>query len=57
MERKQILALIKENLTDGNLYCEKAHEIAGRYKIKLAEIGRICDEENIKIKGCQLGCF
>lgn len=28
MERKQILALIKENLTDGNLYCEKAHGIS-----------------------------
>jgi len=57
MEKEQILAIIRENLKEGKLYCEQAHEIAARHNIKLWEIGRVCDENKIKIKGCQLGCF
>ena len=57
MERDRILQIIHDNLVDGRLHCEKAHEIATDYQLKLWQIGQICEEEKIKIKGCQLGCF
>ena len=57
MEKTKILSVIKDNLEDGKLNCETAHRIAQRHHIKLEQIGRICDEEKIKIQGCRLGCF
>lgn len=57
MEKNKLIDVIRENLEDGKLACERAYLIAGEYKVELSEIGRICDEEKIKIKGCQLGCF
>jgi hypothetical protein len=57
MENKDLAAIIRENLEDGKLHCEKAYQIAAEHNVKLWEIGKICDEEKIKIKGCQLGCF
>ena len=57
MEKGQILQIIRENLVDGRLPCEKAHDLAIEYQLKLWQIGQICEEEKIKIKGCQLGCF
>lgn len=57
MERKALLQLILASLEDGKLYCERAYEIARENDLKLWQIGKICEEEKIKIKGCQLGCF
>jgi alanyl-tRNA synthetase len=39
------------------LSCEKAFELAEKHGIELIEIGRICNQEGIKIAQCQLGCF
>jgi hypothetical protein len=39
------------------LACAKAFEIAKKLKCSIKEIGEICEEENIKIFSCQLGCF
>jgi len=39
------------------LSCEAALAIAAAYNVKPAEVGRICNEEKIKIQRCQLGCF
>jgi hypothetical protein len=57
MEKQDILATIRANLENGKLPCERAYSIAAEHNLKLWQIGKICDEENIKIKGCQLGCF
>ena len=57
MEREVLAAIIRENLQDGKLYCEKAYRLAAAHGIKLWQIGQICEEEKIKITGCQLGCF
>ena len=45
--------------TDGRkkLPCAKAFQIAKRFGIGVGRIGRICNENNIKICACQLGCF
>jgi hypothetical protein len=39
------------------LTCAEAFEIAKKFDAALAEVGRICNEKNIKICKCQLGCF
>ena len=39
------------------LTCAEAFELAEQYDVKPAEIGRICNQNKIKICKCQLGCF
>jgi len=39
------------------LACAKAFRIAKDLDVTLKDISRMCEEENIKISGCQLGCF
>ncbi len=39
------------------LSCARAFEIHRQHDVPLADIGRICNENNIKIRACQLGCF
>lgn len=52
---------LKEAITfaskDGRITCEKAFEIAGEFKCSLKEVGNMCNDMNIKIISCQLGCF
>jgi len=39
------------------LNCAEAFELAKRYEVKVTEIGQICNQHNIRICHCQLGCF
>jgi len=39
------------------LTCAEAFELAKRYEAEIIEIGRICNQHNIRICQCQLGCF
>jgi hypothetical protein len=39
------------------LTCAEAFELAKEYDVKIIEIGRICNQRNVKICKCQLGCF
>jgi hypothetical protein len=39
------------------LACAKAFKVAEQFDAGLSAIGRICNEEGIKIVHCQLGCF
>jgi len=39
------------------LSCVQAFELAERFGLSKFQIGRICNENNIKISNCQLGCF
>jgi hypothetical protein len=57
--REQLVETIVKS-SDGNpkkLSCAKAFHLAQEYEAKLAEIGRICNDNNVKICKCQLGCF
>ena len=39
------------------LTCAEAFGLAKKYKVEIIKIGHICNEHNIKICKCQLGCF
>ena len=39
------------------LACAEAFELARQFRIRPVEIGRICNQHDIKICKCQLGCF
>ncbi|MFH0896133.1 MAG: hypothetical protein V2A54_17000 [Bacteroidota bacterium] len=39
------------------LTCTDARRIAEKLKISYAEMGKLCNDEKIKIHHCELGCF
>ena len=39
------------------LTCAEAFELAQKFKTEIIEIGRTCNQNNIRICKCQLGCF
>lgn len=39
------------------LTCAGAFSIAEKFGIKPLEVGNICNDRNIRICNCQLGCF
>ena len=39
------------------LMCAEAFELAKIFEMDIIEIGRICNQHNIRICKCQLGCF
>jgi hypothetical protein len=42
---------------DERLPCTRAFALADELGVKVAEVGRACNELGVKIVGCQLGCF
>ena len=62
MEKKDDLvgAIMKKTFSDGDrikLNCASAFYIAEQFGVKISDIGDICNERNIRISSCQLGCF
>ncbi len=61
MDQDAMRALVLESATelDGRktITCDRAFEIHRRHDIALRQIGRICNENGIRICECQLGCF
>jgi Mn-dependent DtxR family transcriptional regulator len=53
----KLLQLIRETARDNKISCSQAFEIAEKLDVSPAKVGKALDELNIKIKGCQLGCF
>lgn len=39
------------------LTCAKAFEIAREHGLALRDIGTWCNENDVRIRACQLGCF
>lgn len=37
--------------------CANAFKVAEELDIKVSELGKLCNDNKIKIMGCQLGCF
>lgn len=52
-----VMAAAREKDGPVALPCAEAFAIAERLAAPLSEIGRVCDEQGVKITRCQLGCF
>jgi hypothetical protein len=61
MDTEEIKKIVLEETVEvegkKKLSCPKAFEISKNHSISLKEIGDCCNENEIKIFGCQLGCF
>lgn len=59
VEEKKRLVLERATEADGkkSISCALAFRVHREHGIALAEIGMICNENGIKIRNCQLGCF
>ena len=62
--KKQLMKLVAESANNthdsmgrNTLTCAKAFKLAKEHDVMISEIGNICNQLNIKICNCQLGCF
>jgi len=44
-------------LAGGSIECSTAFQMAGRLGVRPRDIGKLADHLNVRIRGCQLGCF
>ncbi len=58
-KNEQLLeAVVKSDGGDREkMTCAEAFALAEKYAASITEIGRVCNENNVKICKCQLGCF
>jgi len=42
---------------DKSITCPEAFSIAAKFHIPKKDISEYCNTHNVKIRGCQLGCF
>ena len=60
-EKSEVDSRIKEALlkaaSDGRITCPAAMEIATSLGVDPKVVGEVCNELNIKLYGCALGCF
>ena len=54
---EQLREAVARVATDGRAPCRALLEIARRLEVDAKAVGRMCNELEIKIYGCQLGCF
>jgi hypothetical protein len=57
MARDELRDRIRKAAVSNRLSCERAHALSKELNVQIREIGAICNELNIKISECQLGCF
>ena len=48
---------LRQAAVDGRIPCVEALELARRLGVSPRVLGDVANEEGIKIKACQLGCF
>lgn len=57
MNTEEIQSILKQEGITTEIPCPKAFEISAKYGITKADLSAYCNENNIKIRACQLGCF
>jgi len=57
MTEKELRQAILDEAADGRVACKALLELARRTATTPAKIGKLCDKMNVRIRGCQLGCF
>ncbi|NLX49214.1 MAG: hypothetical protein GXY82_04955 [Methanospirillum sp.] len=57
MDEIKIRQAFDEMGIEGEIRCPQAFAIAAKYGIPKEDIGTFCNQHDVKIRGCQLGCF
>ena len=50
-------SLMEAYIKRGSITCVECFAMAKKSGVTLKEIGKFCNDHNIKIRNCQLGCF
>jgi hypothetical protein len=56
-EEEQLRRDVQQLAANGKANCRQLLDLARRTGTSPREIGRLCNEMNIRISNCQLGCF
>ncbi len=56
-DKDKLVERLKEIAPQGRISCEAARKLAEELDISPREVGQACDEVNIRICACELGCF
>ena len=56
-KKEKIASSLREKSDDGRIPCPVARKLAEELSVPYSEIGRVANELQIKITGCELGCF
>ncbi len=56
-KQQQLKEMILAEADNSRLPCQKAFAIAAKTGLSTAEVGKTCNELEVKIAECQLGCF
>lgn len=57
MTDEELREAIRRAAIDGRAPCKAMLDLAERTGTPPARIGALCDEMNVRISACQLGCF
>ena len=57
MNTEEIRSILEKEGITTELPCGRAFEISEKYGVSISDIAKFCNEQNIKIRACQLGCF
>ncbi len=57
MSQEKLKKEVEDLAVDGYLTCQQAFQISEKLNCSPLEVGKKCDEMEIKIAKCQLGCF
>ncbi|WP_319537957.1 hypothetical protein [uncultured Methanospirillum sp.] len=57
MNTEEIRSILEKEGITKELPCGRAFEISEKYGVSKSDIAKFCNEQNIKIRACQLGCF
>lgn len=57
MEMEQIKTEVEQAAEGGRLSCHEARALAEKLGVEYSQVGKACNELEVKIQACELGCF
>jgi hypothetical protein len=57
MDQERIKKEVEQAAQDGVLTCHDARALAERLGVPYGDVGKVCNEFDVKIRACELGCF
>lgn len=55
--KEELIQKLKDIAPQGRISCSDARQLADKLNIHPSEVGKACNEANIKICACEIGCF